>query len=83
MSNHLKNYFETVSPIILAALWIICILWTISVLFWTIAIINFNHALENLNTMDDFNFINFQLLLLSQSGFKILLSEESLADKFN
>ena len=58
MSNHLKNYIETVSPIILAALWIICILWTISVLFWTIAIINFNHALENLDTTDDFNFIN-------------------------
>ena len=38
-----KNYFETVSPIILAAL------WTIYVLLWTITVINFNRALENLD----------------------------------
>ena len=42
---------------------------------------NFNRALENLSAMDDFNFTNFQLLLLPQSGVKLLLSE-SLADKF-
>ena len=58
-SNHLNNYFETVLPIILAALWTICILWAISVLLRTITIINFNCALENLRTMDDFNFANF------------------------
>ena len=44
--------------------------------------INFNRALENLDTMDDFNFTNFKLLLLSQSGFKPSFSQESLADKF-
>ena len=47
--------------------------------------LNFNHALENLRTMDDFNFTNFlsdgmlygrrQLLLLSQSCLKQLLPE--------
>ena len=52
-------YFETVSPIILAALWTMCILWTISVLLWTITMINFNCALQNLRTKRDFNFVNF------------------------
>ena len=33
--------------------------------------------------MNDFNFTNFQLLLLSQGGFKPLLSGEYLADKFH
>ena len=33
--------------------------------------------------MDYFNLTNFQLLLLSQSGFELLLSEASLADKFH
>ena len=56
---HLNNYFETVSPIILAALWTMCILWTISVLLQTITIINFKRALESLCTKDDFNFANF------------------------
>ena len=73
---------KTVSPIILAAFQKICILRTIPVLLWTITIINFNRALENLDAMDDFNFTNFQLLQLLQSGFK-LLPEESLADKFH
>ena len=53
----------------------------------TITMLNFNHALENLHTMDDFNFTNFlsdrdgmlygrcQLLLLSQTCLKQLLSE--------
>ena len=54
-------YFETVSPLILAAIWTMCILLTISVLLWTIAIINFNYALENLRTKDDFNFLNFPI----------------------
>ena len=71
-----KNYFETVLPIILATVWTICILLTISFLLWTITIINFNRTWENLDTMDDFNFTNFQLLLLSQSSFKPLFSEE-------
>ena len=71
-----KNYFETVLPIILAAVWTICILLTISFLLWTITIISFNCTWENLDTMDDFNFTNFQLLLLSQSRFKPLFSEE-------
>ena len=31
---------------------------TASVL-WTITILNYNHALENLRTMNDFNFTNF------------------------
>ena len=52
-------YSETVSPIILAALWTMYILWTISVLLWTIAIINFNRALESLRTKDNFSFSNF------------------------
>ena len=52
-------YFETVSPIILAALWAMSIAWTISVLLWTITIINFNPVLESLLTKDDFNFTNF------------------------
>ena len=52
-------YFETASPIILAALWTMCIAWTISVLLWTITIINFNPALESLLTKDDLNFTNF------------------------
>ena len=39
-SNHLKNYFETNSPLVPAALWTICILWTIAVSLWTIVIIN-------------------------------------------
>ena len=33
--------------------------------------------------MDDFNFTNFQLLLLSQGGFKASFSEKSLTDKFH
>ena len=52
-------YFETVSPIILAALCTMCIVWTISVLLWTITIINFNRALESLRTKEDFKFTNF------------------------
>ena len=52
-------YIETVSPIILAALWTMCILWTISVLLWIITIINFNGALEILRTKDNFDFTNF------------------------
>ena len=52
-------YFETVSPIILAALWTMSIVWTISVLLWTITIINFKLASESLRTKDDFSFINF------------------------
>ena len=52
-------YFETVSPIIIAVLWTMCIVWTISVLLWTITIINFSHPLESLRTNDDFNFTNF------------------------
>ena len=56
---HLNNYFETVSPIILAALWTMCILWTISVLLQTITIINFKRALESLFTKDDFSFTKF------------------------
>ena len=82
MRNHLKNYFETISPIILAAFWTICILWTISVLLWTITIMNFKRALEKFDTMDNFNFTDFQLMLLSQNGFKSLLSAENLLDKF-
>ena len=70
------------------------IVWTTSVLLWTITVINFNHALENLRTKGDFNFTNFllnsdevlyetrQSLLLSQSGFKQLLSEIG-TDKFH
>ena len=66
---------------------------TASVL-WTITILNYNHALENLGTMNGFDFTFFfsdsdvmlyrrhQLLLLSQSGLKQLLSE-SLTDKFH
>ena len=46
-SNHLKNYFETVSPLILASLLTICILWAIPVLLWIMTIIDFNCALEN------------------------------------
>ena len=87
-------YFETVSAIILVALWTMCTVWTTSVLLWTIAVINFNHALENLRTKGDFNFTSFllnsdevlyetrQSLLLSQSGFKQLLSE-IVTDKFH
>ena len=60
---------------ILAALWTICILWTIYVLLQTITIINFNRAMGNLDAIDDFNFTNFQLLLLSQGGFKPLVGE--------
>ena len=48
-SNHLKNFFGTVSPIILTTLWTIWILWTISVFLWTITVINFNRASENLD----------------------------------
>ena len=66
---------------------------TASVL-WAITILNFNIALEDLRTMDDFSFTNFlsgsdgmlygrcQLLLFSESRFKQLLSE-SLIDKFH
>ena len=82
-SNHLKNYFETVSPLILAALWTISILLTTSVLLWTITTINFNRTFGNLGAMNDFNFTNIQLMLLLQSGCKLLLLEESLADKFH
>ena len=39
----MKNYFETVSPLILAALLKICILWTVSVLLWIMTIIDFNY----------------------------------------
>ena len=54
--------------------------------------LNFNHALENLHTMDDFNFTNFlsdrdgmlygrcQLLLLSQTCLKQLLSESHIGN---
>ena len=52
-------YIETVSPIILAALWIMCILWTISVLLWAITIKNFNRAMGSLCTKHYFNFTNF------------------------
>ena len=52
-------FSETVSPIILAALWTVRIVWTISVLLWTIAVINFNYALESLRTKGNFNFTNF------------------------
>ena len=55
---------------------------TISVLLWTITIINIKRALEKLDTMDNFNFTDFQLMRLSQNGFKPLLSEENLLDKF-
>ena len=82
-SNHLKNYFETVSRLILAALWTISILLTTSVLLWTITTINFNRTFGNLGAMNDFNFTNIQLMLLLQSGCKLLLLEESLADKFH
>ena len=82
-SNHLKNYFETVSRLILAALWTISILLTTSVLLWTITTINFNRTFGNLGAMNDFNFTNIQLMLLLQSGCKPLLLEESLADKFH
>ena len=34
-------------------------LCTISVLLWPITIINFNRALKNMYTMDDFNFTSF------------------------
>ena len=44
---------------ILATLWTIYILWSISVLFLTIGIINFNRTVENLSNTDDFNFTNF------------------------
>ena len=47
-------YSETVSPIILAALWSMCIVQTISVLLWTI-----NCALDSLRSKDDCNFTNF------------------------
>ena len=82
-SNHLKNQFETVSPLILAALGTISVLLTTSVLLWTITTINFNRTFGNLGAMDDFNFTNIQLMLLLQSGCKLLLLEESLADKFH
>ena len=55
---------------------------TISVLLWTITIINIKRALEKLDTMDNFNFTDCQLMRLSQNGFKPLLSEENLLDKF-
>ena len=63
-------YFETVSPIILAALWAMSIAWTISVLLWTITIINFNPALESLLTKDDFNFTNFLIIRVMRCSTK-------------
>ena len=54
-----RVYFETVSAIILAAHWTMCIVWIIPVLLWVITIINFNRALESLCTKDDFSFTNF------------------------
>ena len=65
-----KKLLWTVSPIILAALWTTCILWTISFFLWIITVTNFNYTWENLGTMDEFNFSNFQFMLLLQSGFK-------------
>ena len=56
-------YFETVSPIILAALWTMCIVWTISVLLC-------NRALESLRTKDDFNFTNFLINRLMRCSTK-------------
>ena len=66
--HHLNNYFETVSPIILAALWTMSILWTILVLLQTIVIINIKRSLESLCTNDDFDFTNFIFTRVMESS---------------